>query len=212
VPFTATDYSYVNLGADVTNSFGGQPVTLTATVGSGVPLHVATGTVTFFNGTTAIGSAKVPKSGTVVLVTRKLPAGANSVTASYSGDAILTASASSPIPVTVADYIMQVLPASVKVDEGKSESVTVDLIPQGGFAAPVQLACSDLPADVTCNFSQSTVTLGGINPVTVSLTIKATKSAEVTSKAVAVSITATSVAGTTPKTSILHLTIINKKK
>ena len=112
--------------------------------------------------------------------------------------------------MTVADYIMQVLPASVKVDRGKSESVTVDLIPQGGFAAPVQLACSDLPADVTCNFSQSAVTLGGINPVTVSLTIKATKSAEVTSNPVAVIITATSVAGTTPKTSTLHLTISKK--
>jgi subtilase family serine protease len=207
VPFTATDYSYVTLGADVTNSFGGQPVTLTATVGSGIPLHVATGTVTFFNGMTAIGGAKVPKSGTVVLVTRKLAAGANNLTASYSGDAILTTSASSPISVTVADYIMQVLPASVKVDEGQSESVTVDLIPQGGFAGAVQLACSDLPADVTCKFSKSTVTLGGVNPATVSLTLKATKSAEVTSKSVAVIITATSVAGTTPKTATLHLTI-----
>jgi len=67
VPFTATDPSNVTLSTDITNSFGGQPVTLTATVGSGLPLHVATGTITFFNGATAIGSAKVPKSGIVVL-------------------------------------------------------------------------------------------------------------------------------------------------
>ncbi len=33
VPFAANDYSYVSLSTDVTNSFGGQPVTLSATVG-----------------------------------------------------------------------------------------------------------------------------------------------------------------------------------
>jgi hypothetical protein len=207
VPFSATDYSYVTLGTSLSNSFGGQPVTLTATVGSGIPLHVATGTVTFFNGTTAIGGAKVPKSGTVVLVTRKLAAGVNNLTATYTGDAILTTSSSSPIPVTVADYVMQVLPASVKVEQGQSEKVTLDLIPQGGFADPVQLSCSDLPTDVTCKFSQSTVTLGGVNPVTVSLSLKASKAAEVTTKPVAVTIAATSVTGTTPKTSTVHVTI-----
>jgi Bacterial Ig-like domain (group 3) len=207
VPFTATDYSYVSLSSNVANSYGGQPVTLTATVGSGVPLHVATGTMTFFNGATAIGGVKVPKSGNVVFVTSKLPAGTNNLTASYSGDAILTPSVSSPIPVTVADYIMQVLPASITVEEGKPEAVTLDLIPQGGFTGPVQLACSDLPADVTCKFSKSTVTLAGVNPITVTLTVKATKSAAVTAKPVAVIITATSVPGTSPKTSTLHLTI-----
>jgi subtilase family serine protease len=207
VPFTATDPSYVSFSTDITSSFGGQPVTLTASIGSGVPLHVATGTVTFYNGATVIGSSKVPKSGTAVLVTRKLPAGNNSLTASYSGDAILTSSVSSPIPVAVADYILQVLPSSVKLKEGSSESVTLDLIPQGGFTSPVQLACSNLPEDVTCKFSKSTVTLDGVNAATVSLTLKAAKSAEVIHKAVSVIITATSVTGTTPKQSTLELTI-----
>jgi subtilase family serine protease len=207
VPFTATDPSYVNFSTDITSSFGGQPVTLTASIGSGVPLHVATGTVTVYNGTTVIGSAKVPKSGTVVLVTRKLPAGNNSLTASYSGDAILTSSVSSPVPVAVADYILQVLPSSIKLKEGSSESVTLDLIPQGGFTSPVQLACSNLPEDVTCKFSKPTVTLDGVNPATVSLTLKAAKSADVIHKAVLVIITATSVTGTTSKQSTLDITI-----
>jgi hypothetical protein len=207
VPFTATDYSYVSLSSNLANSYGGQLVTLTATVGSGVPLHVATGTMTFFNGATAIGGVKVPKSGNVVFVTSKLAAGTNNLTASYSGDAILTPSVSSPIPVMVADYIMQVLPASITVEKGNPDAVTLDLIPQGGFVGPVQLACSDLPANATCKFSKSTVTLAGVNPITVTLTVKATKSADVTAKPAAVIITATSVPGTTPKTSTLQLTI-----
>jgi hypothetical protein len=53
--------------------WGEQPVTLSATVGSNLPLHVATGTVTFLNGSTALGGVKVPKNGTAVFVTHKLP-------------------------------------------------------------------------------------------------------------------------------------------
>jgi hypothetical protein len=207
VPFTATDASNVSLSADITNSFGGQPVTLTAMVGSGLPLHVATGTVTFFNGTTAIGTAKVPKSGTVIFVTHKLAAGTNSLTASYSGDTVLTPSVSAPVLETVADYIVQLVPPTITVKEGHSGSITLDLIPQGGFTNPVQLACSNLPTDVTCNFSKSTVNLDGINPTTVSLTLKAEKSGEFSYKPTTVTVTATSVAGTTPKMTLLELTI-----
>jgi subtilase family serine protease len=206
VPFTATDSSYVTLGTSVTNSFAGQPVTLTAMVGSNLPLHVATGTVTFFNGTTAVGSAKVDKTGTATLTTRKLPVGNNSLTASYSGDANLTTSVSAPILETVADYIVQLVPAAVTIKGGKSESVTLNLIPEGGFANPVQLTCSNLPEDVTCKFSKSTVNLDGTNPATVSLTLKVDKEKGV-HKSVAVTIATTSVAGTTPKASVLELTI-----
>jgi hypothetical protein len=207
VPFTATDPSNVTLSTDITNSFGGQPVTLTAMVSSGLPLHVATGTITFFNGTTAIGSAKVPKSGTLVFVTSKLAAGTNSLTASYSGDTVLTASVSAPVLEMVSDYIVQLLPATLTVKEGGSGSITLDLIPQGGFANPVQLTCSNLPTDVTCTFSKSTVNLDGINPATVSVILKAEKSGEFSNKPTTVTVTATSVAGTTPKTSLLELTI-----
>jgi subtilase family serine protease len=206
VPFTATDSSYVTLGTSVTNSFGGQPVTLTAMVGSNLPLHVATGTVTFLNGTTVVGSAKVDKTGTATLTTRKLPVGTNSLTASYSGDANLTTSVSSPIVETVADYIVQLLPAAVTIKGGKPESVTLNLIPQGGFANPVQLTCSNLPADVTCKFSKSTVNLNGTNPATVTLTLNVEKE-KGGSKSIAVAIVTTSVAGTTPKAAVLELTI-----
>ena len=205
VPFTATDYSSVSLSTDVTSSFAGQPVTLTASVGSNVPLHIATGTVTFFNGTTALGGVKVPKSGAAVFVTRKLPAGVNNLTASYSGDGLLTSSVSSPAQETVTDYILQLLPAAVTVTQDHSASVTFDLIPQGGFANPVQLACSNLPVDVTCKFSKSTINLGGVNPVTVALTLKAGAAAAVSRTAVV--ITATSLTGTTPKKATLELTI-----
>ena len=207
VPFTANDYSYVSLSSNVTNSFGGQPVTLSAAVGSNMPLHVATGTVTFYNGSIALGGVSVPKNGTAVFTTHKLPAGNNSLTASYSGDAILTPSVSAPVVETVSDYILQVIPSTVTVKQGQSGNITLNLIPEGGFANPVQLACSNLPADVTCKFSKSTITLNGTDPATAALTLKVGESAVVSQKAVTVTVTATSVAGTTPKKGSLNLTI-----
>ena len=63
----------------------GQPVTFTATVSStaGTP----TGTVTFMNGTTALGSpVTLNSSGVATLQLSTLPSGLNVVTASYSGD------------------------------------------------------------------------------------------------------------------------------
>jgi hypothetical protein len=108
---------------------------------------------------------------------------------------------------TVADYILQLVPATVTVKQGHSASVTLNLIPQGGFTNPVQLACSNLPTDVTCEFSKSTINLDGINPAIASLTLKAGEATAVSQKPIVVTITATSVAGTTPKKTSLELTI-----
>ncbi len=207
VPFAANDYSYVSLSTDVTNSFGGQPVTLSATVGSNLPMHVATGTVTFFNGSIALGGVKLPKSGTAVFVTNRLSPGINNLTASYSGDAVLTPSVSAPLAEIVSDYILQLIPTTVAVKQGSSVSVTLNLIPQGGFTNPVQLTCSNLPSDVTCKFNKSTITLDGINPVTTALTLKVGAAAAVSQKPIAITVIATSVAGTTPKNAVLALTI-----
>jgi uncharacterized repeat protein (TIGR01451 family) len=78
----------------------GQPVTLTATVatsgGSGTP----TGTVTFKDGATTLGT--VPLSGTAaVFTTSALSAGSHSITATYNGDTNFSASTSSALTQTV---------------------------------------------------------------------------------------------------------------
>jgi hypothetical protein len=65
----------------------GQSVTFTATVtvtppGSGTP----TGTVTFYDGTTALGSVALASNGQAVYATSALTVGSHSITATYSGD------------------------------------------------------------------------------------------------------------------------------
>jgi M6 family metalloprotease-like protein len=81
----------------LTSSASGASVTLTATAtGSAVK---PTGQVTFFNGTTQLGVSALNSGAASLVVT--LPAGQNSVTASYAGDSNYVAAASAAVSVTV---------------------------------------------------------------------------------------------------------------
>jgi large repetitive protein len=81
----------LGLGSSLNPALSGQPVTFTASVfpatGSG-----ETGTVTFFVGGTALGSASV-SNGEATLTTSALPAGTDPVTARYGGDGSFAGSA-----------------------------------------------------------------------------------------------------------------------
>jgi hypothetical protein len=77
-------------------------VLLTATVtpvapGAGVP----TGTVTFVEGATVLGTATLDASGQAALFLENFPSGSHTVTASYGGDADFQASVSDPLTFTV---------------------------------------------------------------------------------------------------------------
>lgn len=76
-------------------STAGQSVTLTANI-SGEFSGVASGTVTFSNGNSSLGSTAVT-SNTAILTTSALPAGTDSIKAVYSGDTNFTGSTSSAV-------------------------------------------------------------------------------------------------------------------
>jgi hypothetical protein len=91
---TATTTS---LASSATTVNTGQQFTLTATVAPAA----ATGTVEFFAGTTSLGTAPVVSGGTAALTTASLSAaGANSITAVYSGDSAYSGSTSTAVVVT----------------------------------------------------------------------------------------------------------------
>ncbi len=77
----------------------GQSVTFTATV-TGDGLMGPTGSVTFFNGTTNLGSGTL-HSGVATLSTTALPVGDDSITAAYNGDSNYNASTSTPLTQVV---------------------------------------------------------------------------------------------------------------
>jgi TatA/E family protein of Tat protein translocase len=70
----------------------GQPTVLTATI-SPAPTGSALGTVSFFNGSTLLGTANVAAGGVATLVATGLPVGALNLTAAYSGNSSFSGSA-----------------------------------------------------------------------------------------------------------------------
>jgi hypothetical protein len=82
------------LGVSPNPAASGTPVTLTATVvgGGGTP----TGTVSFRDNGSVIGTVSLNGSGVAALVTSSLAAGSHSVIATYNGDTTFAASSSSP--------------------------------------------------------------------------------------------------------------------
>jgi YVTN family beta-propeller protein len=76
----------------------GQSVTLAATVAPVVPVAgTATGKVTFFDGSTTLGTSTLGSTDTATLTTSALAAGNHSLTASYSGDPNFSGSSSSAV-------------------------------------------------------------------------------------------------------------------
>ena len=110
VPFTVNQASTTTsvLGSGSPISFG-QSVTFTATVAPVSPSQgVPTGSVTFFDGATALGGATL-NNGVAQFTTSRLSIGTHSITATYTATANFAASGSSASPVT--QVVNQAVPA-----------------------------------------------------------------------------------------------------
>jgi hypothetical protein len=164
----------------------GQAITLTATVtpqsGTGIP----TGTVTFFDGTMALGTGTLNGSGVAALSTSSLVQGAQSVTANYGGDSNFSASASPAISVQVGSaapsYTVSASPSALSVKAGQTGTSSITTTPAGGFNQTVSFACNGLPANSTCSFSPLTVTPNG-SAASTTLTFSTNVSATATNQA-----------------------------
>ncbi|MGA2699488.1 MAG: Ig-like domain repeat protein [Isosphaeraceae bacterium] len=83
------------LTASPSSSVFGQAVTFTATVKAMPPATgTPTGSVTFTDGSTTLGTAVLSTSGKATLMSKQLPFGSDSITAVYSGDSKFAASTS----------------------------------------------------------------------------------------------------------------------
>jgi hypothetical protein len=111
--------SSVGLSVPTTPSVGGSSVSLTATVPPG-----ATGTVTFYEGTTVLGTATISGT-TATLVISTLAPGSHTITAVYNGDANFAPSTSAPA----------ILVITAAPDFAVSNSTPPQLIPPGASAS-----------------------------------------------------------------------------
>ena len=153
----------------------GQTVTLTSQVAS-VTTGTPTGVVSFYDGTTLLGTADLA-AGSGSFHSTSLAAGVTHVlTAVYSGDVDFTSSSTtSTTSVTVAplDFNVTVTgPASQTVVPGNSINfqVTVDPL-YGSYAGPVGFTVSGIPAGATATLNPTAIAPNG-GQQTVTLTIQ----------------------------------------
>jgi hypothetical protein len=152
----------------------GQTVTFTATV-SPVPTGSPAGTVSFYSGSTLLGSSPVNGSGIATLTNTSFTAGTKSITAVYSGNTAFAASTSSPLSLTVQSAPVFTITAPqtpFTVKAGGSVDVHIVVPPVGGsYNSLVTMSATGLPPGAAATFNPGTVTPGDSGAPTV-LTIQ----------------------------------------
>jgi Bacterial Ig-like domain (group 3)/MBG domain (YGX type) len=156
-------------------------VTLTATVTStaGMPA----GNVTFYNGATTLGVGTLNGSGVAMLNTTAIPAGTNTVTATYAATGDFAGSSSTGVTLMVGAapvqppgaYTIAANPTTLTVVPGGAGKTTLTLTPTGGYSGIVSLTCLSLPANASCAFATKELALSGNDQsVVLGLTINTT--------------------------------------
>jgi RHS repeat-associated protein len=130
--------SSTSIASSLNPSNPGDGVTFTATVTTPAPFSPITGSVTFRDGATAIGSAAVDATGHSAITTSALAAGAHAIVATYSGNTSYVASASLPLTQRVGAKVStaSLLTSSVNPSAvGQPVTITAQ-VTDGGSATP----------------------------------------------------------------------------
>jgi hypothetical protein len=119
-----------------------------------------TGNVTFYDGTTSLGTV-VLSAGQVTYTTSSLSVGSHTLTAVYAGaGAYQTSTSNTVTEIILSNFTLTATPASHTVYTGEAATYTVTVTPGTGFTLDVALTCAGLPANTTCTLTPSTVTGG----------------------------------------------------
>jgi YVTN family beta-propeller protein len=140
--------STTSLSADSTSVVAGNPVVFTASVtstASGTP----TGTVTFFDGPTVLGTGTLDSSGAATFTTSTLAVGSHSITAIYEGDSNFASSTSSTANEQILATTTTTLSPIASASYGESLTLT----------ATVKSSSSGTPTG-SVTFMDGTTTLG----------------------------------------------------
>ncbi len=159
-----------NLGTSTTTGATPQTILVATTYGATGP--IPTGTITFMEGTTVIGSGTLNASG-VATLTPELSPGSHSIVASYGGDAVHSPSKSGNVIIKGSGngFTIVVDPPKMTMVSGQNGTFTVSVISENGFTDDIGMGCLSLPAAVNCHFAAASVKLGANTTQTVQLTI-----------------------------------------
>jgi hypothetical protein len=157
------------LASNANPAIMGQSLTFTANVVlTGQSTGTPTGVVNFLDGGMVLGSGTLNTSGVASFSTSSLAPGSHRITASYAGDGTSAASVSAAITevvsspgTTTPDAFTLTVTGTATMGIGKVANLAVTVVPQNGYAGPVQLSCADLPFETACTFGAMTIPAGG---------------------------------------------------
>jgi hypothetical protein len=133
-----------------------------------------TGTMTFYDGPTPIGTANIA-GGSATITTGALAAGAHSITAAYSGDNNYGPGTSSPVTEEVQDFTLALVGGgSDTATAGGTATYTLLITPVNGSTMPtaITLSAPNIPLGMAPTFSPNTVAAGsGATTVTLEVAL-----------------------------------------
>ena len=160
------------LAATATTAQTGVSITFTATITPSAGTGVPTGTVTFLDGITTLGTGTLA-AGKATFSTAALAVGTHSITASYGGDPNDLASVSSALAVVITgppNITLTASPTRATISAGGSVTTQISVTPGNGFTGTTTFACSGLPAFTSCTFNPASVaTTGGVATTTLTI-------------------------------------------
>ena len=148
----------------------------TATLTAVVSPSFATGTVSFYEGSTLLGSASLDSTGTAVLPISTLNAGMHTITATYNGDPGVPASTSNAVQLTVTQRTAPGGGPAITVMVNDASRSTIQANPPFTYSAAGQLVNGDTYA-TAINGTPSYSTAAGTTPGTYSITVTGLTSA-----------------------------------
>jgi hypothetical protein len=170
------------LAASVSSAAQGGAVVLTATIAPSISSRpTPTGTVTFFSGSTTLGTGMLA-GGVASLSVTSLPVGTDPVSAAYSGDTNFNPNSQGvPVSVTVTGvspaFTMTSAAPTLSLSAGQIATTTLTLIANSAFSGSVSLTASGLPQGVSILFTPSTVSLSAGQMATATLVVSNSQSA-----------------------------------
>jgi Bacterial Ig-like domain (group 3)/FG-GAP-like repeat len=181
-----TGANQITIASNLNPSNVNQNVTFTATVTAapvpGGATQTITGTVTFYDGSTSLGSGTI-SGGIATLTTQFNAQGPHLIFPAYSGDTnyvgnknLITNPGVTLVQNVVQGsgtprYTLSATPSTATLSPGESTQFTITATPIGGDTETINFSCLSLPQDVSCAFSPTGVTLNGSTPSFVTLTV-----------------------------------------
>jgi hypothetical protein len=156
-------------------SNSGQSVKFTATVTPASGTTVPTGSVSFADGATSLGSpVALDSTGKATLTTSTLTVNSHIVSASYTGDTNFNGSISNTLSQVVnaqvvGDFSVSVQESSLTLTAGQTGTLHVTITPQNGFNQTVAMGCSGLPVRASCG--PASVTLDGVHAASTTVSV-----------------------------------------